>query len=624
MRSVTLSSSRYFSLAMYLQTLKMYGPIWILHGIIWFFNIPLQILKYESGYYGVTVDQLVLNYPNSLATTGLVVSILFGLFSAMCGFRYLYESRSVNMVHSLPTRREGLFLTQYLAGLSFLVIPNLFNLVCSVLALMSQGGSAYSLLVFFFWHQTLSSVFFYHFGVFCGMFTGSMAALPLFYAIFNGVVYFVSLLMEPIFAIYLVGFQSLNFSSSALVHYLTPTYALYNAFRTYVSYENLTSELSSVATVYAYTAVGFLLVLVSFFLFRARHLERAGDAVSVKCMRPVFRFCVSLIGGVAAAVMSVNMLYYAASDQTIALALLLFSLFWGILAYFVAEMILQKTFRVLKIWKQSLVMGGAIIALFGGLALDVFGFESYIPKPNEISHISVYNSAVLPQDSLRNTTLVLDPEHFELVTDLHTYALAAARNDQYASDTLTTVSFQYTLQSGKSVTRSYHFNFGSQTEDLISSMEALHYNREIAYDSYRFDAIPRTGTTVVLGDLCDPTQVASTASIRLTNAVIEGHTAELLEALALDFAAGTIGMVQLATEENSAYQLDAYYINYLRFEWYSENLEGYHRYQSTNFALTPDAVHTLAVLEKYDIINESNLLFTHSQLNQFLNSYTTS
>lgn len=41
----------------------------------------------------------------------------------MAVFGYLYSTRSACMMHALPLRRETLFTTQYLAGLSFLLLP---------------------------------------------------------------------------------------------------------------------------------------------------------------------------------------------------------------------------------------------------------------------------------------------------------------------------------------------------------------------------------------------------------------------------------------------------------------------------------------------------------------------
>ncbi len=56
---------------------------------------------------------------------GVLIACCFGVLCAMAVFGYLYNNRSACMMHALPMRRETLFVTQYLAGLSFAVLPHL-------------------------------------------------------------------------------------------------------------------------------------------------------------------------------------------------------------------------------------------------------------------------------------------------------------------------------------------------------------------------------------------------------------------------------------------------------------------------------------------------------------------
>ena len=58
------------------------------------------------------------NYLDGGPSAAVALTALFGLLCAMAVFSYLYASRSVGMLHALPLRREGLFLTNYLSGLS--------------------------------------------------------------------------------------------------------------------------------------------------------------------------------------------------------------------------------------------------------------------------------------------------------------------------------------------------------------------------------------------------------------------------------------------------------------------------------------------------------------------------
>ena len=54
-----------------------------------------------------------------------IVSIAYAILCAMAVWSYLYNARSVGMMHSLPIRREGLFLTNLLSGLAMMAIPYL-------------------------------------------------------------------------------------------------------------------------------------------------------------------------------------------------------------------------------------------------------------------------------------------------------------------------------------------------------------------------------------------------------------------------------------------------------------------------------------------------------------------
>ena len=58
----------------------------------------------------------------------------------MAVFSYLYASRSGGMLHALPLRREGLFLTNLLSGLVMMAIPYAVTGVLTVLVTMLSGS----------------------------------------------------------------------------------------------------------------------------------------------------------------------------------------------------------------------------------------------------------------------------------------------------------------------------------------------------------------------------------------------------------------------------------------------------------------------------------------------------
>ena len=129
---------------------------------------------------------LPLNYLDGGPSAAVTLTALFGLLCAMAVFSYLYASRSVGMLHALPLRREGLFLTNYLSGLLFLLLPNLAVFLLALAAEVFAGTVVFSSLFTWLVVVSLFGLFFYSFAVFCAMFTGHVLALPAFYVVLNG------------------------------------------------------------------------------------------------------------------------------------------------------------------------------------------------------------------------------------------------------------------------------------------------------------------------------------------------------------------------------------------------------------------------------------------------------
>ena len=69
-----------------------------------------------------------------------VISIVYAILCAMAVWSYLYNARSVGMMHTLPIRREGLFVTNVLSGLTMMAIPYAVTGVLLVLVTLLFGG----------------------------------------------------------------------------------------------------------------------------------------------------------------------------------------------------------------------------------------------------------------------------------------------------------------------------------------------------------------------------------------------------------------------------------------------------------------------------------------------------
>ena len=197
----------------YRKNLTRFWPLWAIYGMAWLFMMPLALLqRWMSGLRWMEgpemLRQSLLNWSVRVPQTlipGLCLAAAFGVFCAMAAFGYLYTTRSVCMMQSLPMDRRQLFTAQYLGGLSLLILPNVVIAVLTAaleLCLLPSAGWGAALSALGLWLAVQSGLclFFYSFAVFCAMFTGSVLALPVFYGILNFLVAGVYMLVQGLMA----------------------------------------------------------------------------------------------------------------------------------------------------------------------------------------------------------------------------------------------------------------------------------------------------------------------------------------------------------------------------------------------------------------------------------------
>ena len=109
------------------------------------------------------------------------------------------------MIHSLPLKRETLYITNYLSGLLLVTFPIVLNGAIMILAKVYLG---IPLTYAFQWLgvNLVLTFLLYTFAVFAGMFTGHMAAQVFYYLIFNFLAVFLENVINNVLYDLLFGF----------------------------------------------------------------------------------------------------------------------------------------------------------------------------------------------------------------------------------------------------------------------------------------------------------------------------------------------------------------------------------------------------------------------------------
>ena len=623
------SGTSCFNSALYRKTLTRFWPLWTLWGVLWLLLLPLSQLSryFDWVREGRSDSALVENFQEilSLQEVGVWLAALVGVLAAMAVFSYLYSARSACMMHALPLRREGLFLSQYLAGLTMLVLPLAAVALVTLavgMAVVPSWGWGQALPAVGIWLACMSGVclFFYSFACFCAMFTGQLLALPVFYAILSWLVVVINFLVTALMEQFFYGYQA-NYLP-AWVEFLTPVsllrQACYWGVRDVYDDGALVRGLAAPQFVALYAGIGVVFALLALWVYRGRQVESAGDVVSVPLVRPVFKYGVALCSGLCLGVFTTQILGWYNTDSTPVLVVCV--LLWTAAGYFAAEMLLKKSFRVLRAWKGCAAAVAVMAFLCAVCVFDLFGVETRVPDPDRVISMEADAGMGYPGDSGRLTLTTSDRGIIEQVTALHQAMVnERERVGTEAGDDYISLRVTYRLENGSTLSRQYYsvpvFRDEIDREGTLTwQADQILQDRTLAEQLYSFDGYEGWRLTEV--DLYDVYQVREDF---WDSIYLEQSTADLLqlwEAVRQDFREGTLGNHSLFPPEDGESTADLW--PSLRFYWEKpmerEDYQGLttaasQERETVSIALNPRAEHTMAWLEAHGLPGEGYALF---------------
>lgn len=656
------SGTSFFNSTLYRKNMARFWPIWAVYTLIWAFLMPLQFLTLPARYAGASgalADRLMrqANSIPQLISGGNLIAFGAGAVCAMAVFSYLYSARSACMMHALPMDRKSLFFTNYLSGLSFLLLPNAAIFLSTLAVELLFGCVNLPALVSWLVVQSGLCFFYYSFAAFCAMFTGNLLALPAFYGILSFLVMVMATLVSNVLDLFFYGFAGVSGKVEQAVMWFTPLVHLNSALSTHrvntlpdgstmawTSY-----EISQPEVVAIYVAVAVVLTVLALLVYRRRHVESAGDVVAIAIVRPVFRFGVAACAGLSLGIATVAILGFSNTE----LALGVFMVIWSVIGYFVAEMLLRKSFRVFKAWKGAVAIAAVMALLFVAVDKDFFGYEDRIPAANEVESIYVSSLSLgAPYDDAHrvgNLTIENEKQILEILA-LHQAILNEKDREDHGNDYIS-LNVDYTLKNGATLSRRYYSVpvYLGETEAVDSvtrAAYALIQDRELVRQAYNFDGIDDTWrlADVYLENVVTVNPLDLTENWMYDTVYLDAAAGEDLEslwqAMLADFEDGTIGVRYLF--DSSEERMDNTYSTDLVFQFEkpvkqgssiklnldpnsmytatAESAEVYYDSQKAvemyqrhiRLTLTPQAERTLSMLE--DLGFDTSRLLTHGEL----------
>lgn len=457
----------------------------------------------------VDYEKAVLEYGENMLewfsfTNGLTVFFMIAtaLVCGMSSFSYLYSRSKVDFYHSIPVKRERLYVVNFVDGILIVAVPYVIMTVLGVMLAISNGAPAG------IWHTAFLAyglhmvyyILMYSTVVIAVMMTGNLVVSFLGSLVFSVLIPAAITLVIAYFSAFFYTFVSWKYyfwvngsgHFSPLTEYILQIGA----------YDGRTG-ISGLAVAGALAASAVLAVL-GCFLYKKRPSEAAGRAMAFPVSRPIIRVALTML-----AAMGVGLIFWSVRQST---GWAVFGILCGgIISHCVVEIIYHFDFKKLfSNWFQ--LVGCLAVSLFILLSFryDLCGYDRYLPKEGQVKEAAVNVTALNDWTSYGNVeqsadgtyewksvgsgSYVFDHTHggdAELVRAIAKAGIAEtqrARSERAAQlryrsineweedgAVKTTVEIQYTLNSGRKVTRSYRLSTSDNWElfDALNKQEAF-------------------------------------------------------------------------------------------------------------------------------------------------------
>ncbi len=460
-------------------------------------TLPEVILSFQY-LFGISRNPLLL-----AATVGIAV------ITGVQGFSYLFSRKKIDLYHSIPVKRIQLFIPIYINGILSYVIPYIIGFIIALCV-----GGIYNLYTFDvlkygiiqFTLNTLGFLFIYTFTILAVMMTGTLLVSLL--------ACFVFFFYEPVANniiqfLYRQFFFTFSHRSDVGIH-----------FPRFLSPLGVFLELGEKHLYYAFWIpkvifLSALFIALCIFLYCIRASEASGKAMAFPKTKGIIKVLLLIPTGLTGGIFFQSFVYRDSMKWFllgIAISLLL--------AHSVIEIIYESDYKAALHHPYSLIFSGAAIVIITSVFyFDLFQYDTYLPKEEDIASISLSpigaNIDFYPSSSSQDDfdyeyidhyTYCLN--HMEITDIKDAYSLAQYgilytkdfeknysnlyRKDGNADfimeesgltanyQSTNNLVYKFTLKNGKEIYRDYSINFKEQ-KDLFNKIYILDEYKNVVF-----------------------------------------------------------------------------------------------------------------------------------------------
>ena len=397
-------------------------------------------------------------------------TLALGVTAAWNGFSWLHSQNRVDLYHSLPVKREKLFLIHVLIGAADYVIPALIWFVLSCAVAGVKGVFTLQTAAGLFSNWVLGLIFcLYAFAIatLAMMLTGRLLT-----GILGTVVFF---FLDILIGMIVIGFQSAFYDTmigtrSGLASgigpaVLSPLNLTFRAFWNWYGGDGWKLAMMALAA-------AVLLLVISMLIYKKRPSEAAGKAMTFfgagECIKVVLTVTAALVFG-----LFVGEATGEASDFWMIFGILLGYVF----IYALIQMIYTLDIRRCFAGKAAFAAGLLIaFGIWAGFRFDLTGYDKYLPAQDEIESIAVsvdhqvsclYDSNIYEDLRLEHAQMPCDDETYAALKQFVNASLAYHKTNMQEAEGLWK-QVRVRLKNGRTYTRGYSMYRKDVEQELLS------------------------------------------------------------------------------------------------------------------------------------------------------------
>lgn len=426
----------------------------------------------------------------------VILTIILAVVCGISGFYYLQSKKKVDFYHSIPVKRDSLFISKYLIGIAIYVIPYLVSLAIGFVIAGANGAFQTNVWVEAwkaFGINLLSYCITYTVVIIAVLLTGQFIVSILACGVFFAYGPMVWSLMIALGGMYFDTYHYMGRNS--IFFRCSPISAYYNMIR--AAHEG---ELE-VTSVLVYLLIAIALVILAVFLYRKRKSESAGKAISYKVLQPYIKTAVSVPIGLLSGLIFTSFINAESTSW------LVFGMVSGyLLCSCLMEIIYHFDFKAAFKSRIQLLIGAVLMfAVFSTYKWDLLQYDQYVPSKDKVESIAIsingidsnLDFKVINKDKNETDISYMSEEEYAskymyLADKNLAYEMvkSVAKNNEISnedvydtSDKYTQIVVLYRLKSGREVYRKYSMDIESNF-DLLNQIYQTKEYKEGAFSLY--------------------------------------------------------------------------------------------------------------------------------------------